>query len=757
MPLTVGTRLGPYEILGALGAGGMGEVYRAHDTRLDREVAVKVMPEGVSRDPSSVERFRREARAASALSHPHICAIYDLAEYDGNLVLVMELLEGSTLLKMMQTGPLTPARALDLGIQVADALEAAHAKGVVHRDLTPANVFVTSRGHAKVLDFGLAKLADPAHDDLTVAGLTAIGRAVGTTAYMSPEQARGERVDGRSDLFSLGLVLYEMMAGRRALSGATTALVFDALLHGPAPSVREAAPDIPAEVDRIIKRLLAKQAARRYQTASELVTDLYEARRRLDDRSSRTSGQSRIVASVAVLPFVSLSADPENEYLADGITEEVINALGRLKALRVAGRVSSFAFKGRTPELSDVATRLNVSNVLTGSVRKVANRLRITAELVSADDGFQLWSERFDRTADDVFSIQDEIATSIAGQLQVTLSDSGGEPLVRRATANLEAYDRYLKGRFFLNQRGEGIRKGLEAFGQALALDPAFPLAHAGVAEAYSLFGFYGLAPASQAMPTARAAAVRALDLDPSLAEPHAALQIIHFLYDWDWTGSAQEFERAMAKNPNAVSALNFRVVELAMVHGRLDEAIAVGRRAIGIDPLSPYSHVALGSALLIAARYAEANASLKRALEIHPDMWSASRVLGISLSHEGRHDEAMKWLEHAVVSSRRHPWTLLNVADALVRAGRTAEAASQAQEILALSREQYVQPTVLGFASSLAVGLDEAFVWFERASQEHDLLPCLNYFPGVVAVKEDARWQALMRRIGLEPARLGG
>jgi TolB-like protein len=604
-----------------------------------------------------------------------------------------------------------------------------------------------------VLDFGLAKLADPAPDDLTVAGLTAIGRAVGTTAYMSPEQARGERVDGRSDLFSLGLVLYEMMAGRRALSGATTAMVFDALLHRPAPSVREAAPDIPTEVDRIIRRLLAKQPTARYQTASELVTDLYEARRRLDDRSSRTSVQSRIVASVAVLPFVSLSADPENEYLADGITEEVINALGRLKALRVAGRVSSFAFKGRTPELSDVATRLNVSNVLTGSVRKVANRLRITAELVSADDGFQLWSERFDRTADDVFAIQDEIATSIAGQLQVTLSDSGGEPLVRRATANLEAYDRYLKGRFFLNQRGEGIRKGLEAFGQALALDPAFPLAHAGVAEAYSLFGFYGLAPASQAMPTARAAAVRALDLDPSLAEPHAALQIIHFLYDWDWTGSAQEFERAMAKNPNAVSALNFRVVELAMVHGRLDEAIAVGRRAIEIDPLSPYSHVALGSALLIAARYAEANASLKRALEIHPDMWAASRVLGISLSHEGRHDEAMKWLEHSVVSSARHPWTLLNVADALVRAGRTAEAASQAQEILALSREQYVQPTVLGFASSLAVGLDEAFVWFERSAGEHDLLPCLNYFPGVVAVKEDARWQALMRRIGLDPA----
>jgi serine/threonine protein kinase/Flp pilus assembly protein TadD len=753
MTLSAGAKLGPYEVIALLGSGGMGEVYRAVDGRLGRAVAVKVLPAIGATDPAAIERFRREARTASSLSHPQICAVYDVGESEGRLFLVMELLQGQSLQEELKAGPLSVARAVDIAIAVAEGLEAAHEKGIVHRDVKPANLFVTTRGHIKVLDFGVAKLVQATSDAQTVGGLTTIGEALGTVAYMSPEQARGETVDARTDLFSLGLVLYEMLAGKPALTGATAALLFDALLNRSPASLRQMDRDVPQAVDAVVTRLLAKSPADRYQTATALLADLTEARRGgAASPSSRSRRPRETAASVAVLPFTSSNPDAENEYLADGITEEVISALGRLPTLQVPGRVSCFAFKGKPIEIADVASKLHVANVLTGTVRRSGTRLRITAELVSAHDGFQLWSERFDRTADDVFAIQDEIATSIAHRLQATLGNAPLEPLVRRATENLDAYALYLKGRFFLNQRGQAIRKGLEAFKQAIDLDPDFAPAQAGLAEAYSLEGFYGYSPGRQVMPMARAAAARAVALDARLAEPHVALQIACLVHDWDWTGTRAEFERGITKNPNAAGAWTMRAVELATVHGRFDEAFAAARCAIEIDPLSPFAHYALGMTLMCAHSYSDAVVAVDRALELHPGMWTASRVKGIVLSLQGEHGQAITWLEQAVRMSDRHPWVVANMIEALELAGRSPEAVAWSKNMFTDARERHVQPSVLALAAAVIDGMDAAFDWLERAYEEHDLLPLLNYYPSALRLKRDPRWALLMRRIGLEP-----
>ena len=755
MTLEVGTRLGPYEIVAPLGQGGMGEVYRALDTRLDRQVALKVLPSMGAGSAVAAERFRREARAASALSHPNVCAVYDLGEHEGRHYLVMELLAGASLFDVLKAGPLAHDRALDLIIDVVEGLEAAHAKGIVHRDFKPANVFVTSQGRGKVLDFGVAKLADNSAEALTVASLTGAGQVLGTSAYMSPEQARGEPVDARTDLFAVGLVLYEMLAGHPAISGPTTAVLFDTLLNKPVKPLREiGGPAVPVEIDAIVTRLLSKQPSARHQTARALLDDLRAARRALESASGpRQVRAETSAASVAVLPFVSLSPDPENEYLADGITEEVLSALGRVQGLHVPGRVSCFAFKGKSVEVADVAAKLRVANVLTGSVRRMGNRLRIAAELVSADSGFQLWSERFDRSADDVFAIQDEIASSIAERLKGTLVMPSSGPLVRRATENLDAYACYLRGRFFLNQRGESIKQGLEAFHEALALDPNFALAHSGVAEALSLIALYGFSAPNLVVPASEAAARRALELDPDLAEPHTALQIARYSYYWDWAGAEAEFNRAIAANPRTVTSLTTRAIELASIHGRTDEARALATRAIDMDPLSPHTHYALAVSHLCAGRLSDATTAADRALEIHPGMWLVGRVKAYTWSAEGRHAEAFALLDRFIAAGDPHAWLVIERIEASERAGNHDEAILWARRLLAMVGQKYVQPTAVAYATAFVEGVDAGFAALERSFQEHDILPMLNYYPVSWILKGDPRWPAIMRRAGLEPA----
>ena len=443
MPLTAGSRLGPYEITELLGAGGMGEVYKARDTRLDRDVAIKVIGSLLAGDATMRQRMLREARAASSLNHPHICTVHDVGDEGGRPFIAMEWIDGESLAQRLEraAGPLLTDDVIRLGAQVADALDAAHRSGIVHRDLKPANLFVTRRGDAKILDFGLAKTmnagsaAGPA-GDVTVASqrdLSCAGEVLGTFAYMAPEQARGERVDARSDLFSLGVVLYEMATGRQAFAGKTAALTFDAILNRQPAEPREINDRVPPGLNDVIGRLLAKDPAARPASAGALKDELDRIQ-----RSDRPSGPSGIVPSLAVLPFTNLSPEAENEYIADGITEEVLNTLARIPGLQVAARTSSFAFKGKTPDVAEVGAKLHVAHVLTGSVRKAGPRLRITVQLVSTRDSFSIWSERYDRQTDDIFQIQDEIAAAIAEKLRITLAGSGDGSRVKRAMMGLD-------------------------------------------------------------------------------------------------------------------------------------------------------------------------------------------------------------------------------------------------------------------------------------------------------------------------------
>ena len=751
--MIIGSTISHYRILERLGGGGMGVVYLAEDTTLGRRVALKFLPPALAASPDSRERLLREARAASALNHPHICTIHEVGEQDGQPFIAMEWLDGETVKQRLERGPFPVDALLEAAIQIAEALDAAHARGIVHRDLKPANLFVTRRGDAKVLDFGLAKSVDGAPDLDTFTGqgpLTSPGSTVGTVAYMAPEQARGEPVDARTDLFSLGLVLYEMATGQMAVPSGSTALAYDAILNRQFSSVTEINRNVPSSVDRVVRRLLSKAPTARHQSARELRDELDAIRR---ERRRDGSSGSRPAPSIAVLPFANLSPDPENEYFADGMTEEVIHTLGRIKGLQVAARTSSFAFKGQTPDLSEVAAKLRVATVLTGSVRKAGSRLRISVALVNAADGFQLWSERYDRQAEDVFAVQEEIAIAIAEKLKVALETSG-EPLVTRATDNLDAYQLYLKARFLMNQRGAAIGQGLAYLRQAIALAPDYAPAHAGLAEAYALLGFYGYAPSYEVMPKARQSAQHALALNPSLAEAHAPLLFVSWIYDWDFERAQREFDAAMALDPRMVTALNWWSLYLGTARGDFAQATAVAQRAIEIDPLSAYSHVAMTSVYLCAGRYADAEPPARRAMELNPALWLAGRALGIALSLQGKHDEAIAALAAGLTASDGHYWMIQALCISHAWAGHAAESRRYLEVLVAASAAgKYVQPLMLGSAYYAVGESDAAFEWFERAYRERDPLPVINYWPAPDGrFVADPRFAALMARVGVSP-----
>jgi serine/threonine protein kinase/Tfp pilus assembly protein PilF len=761
--LPQGARLGPYEIVALIGAGGMGEVYKARDTRLNRTVAIKVLGAGVGGDPTMRRRLLREARSASALNHPHICTIYDVGEDDERQFIAMEWLEGETLnarLGRLPDGILPLDELLRYALQLADALDAAHATGIVHRDLKPANLWITRRGDAKILDFGLAKIVAP-HDggetpttapDLR---LTEMGSAVGTDAYMAPEQARGEPVDARSDLFSLGAVLYEMATGRQVFARATAALTFDAILNRDPPSPGTVNADLSPGVAQIIMRLLAKRPDARYQRAR----DVMEAVRALTPGSSPRGSSVAGPPSIAVLPFANLSPDPENEYFADGMTEEIINALAHVAGLRVAARTSSFAFKGKTPDVPAVAASLNVAHILTGSLRKAGQRLRITVQLVDASTGFPVWSERYDRQADDVFRIQDEIAAVIASKLRVTLTGSDDQTRIRRPTDNLEAYELYLKGRFLLNQRGGELVRGLAWLERVIALDPKFALAHAGLGDAYALLGFYGYMPSYEAMPRARRSAQIAIDLDPTLAEPHGTLMFVSWTYDWDWDRTRVEFERAMALNPRLPNTLQWHATYLGLVEGSFEPAVAEARRAIDLDPLSGSAHAVLGTLWLCDGKYGDAQTSLNRAIELDPRLWVAHRSLGLTFMQQQRYDEALAIFDDALALSKRHPWILSYVAEIYRRAGRAADAEALYVEMTSRARTIYIQPLFRAYMSAATGRIDEAFEWLERAYRERNSIPPMNYFASSKPLTDDPRFPGLLARTGvtLSPAHRKG
>ena len=672
MSLAPGSQLGPYQIVASVGAGGMGEVYRALDGRLGRHVAIKMLPARLAADPTALDRFHLEARVIASLNHPNICTIHDVGKHEGVPFLVMELLEGQTLDARIAS-PLPPESLLEWGMQIADAIDAAHARGVIHRDLKPANIMVTARGDVKVLDFGIAKLVSDgaASAETTVGALTAVGMMVGTVAYMAPEQVRGEILDHRTDLFSLGLVLYEMATGRRAFTGATTGVIAEAILNrAPAPP-QSLNPLLPYPIIAIVEKLLEKDRELRYQRASDVRADL---KRALRDPGAAPSTSVRTVAAapqkaVAVLPFRNMSPDAEDAFLSDGITEDLIDALGRISGIRVASRASAFRFRGTGNTLQDVAAALGVQAIVEGSLRRAGARLRVSAELVEASTGFQIWADKYDRQMADVFEIQDEIVSSLVSALAPALLGRAKDA-VRRPTDNLEAYECYLKGRHYWHQRSPStLRLAIQSFEQAIALDPDYALAYAGLADSWALYRPYGWLPIDACRPQAQQAVERAMALGPDLAEVQFA-QALHLLYfERHWARSEPHFQRAIELNPRWSLARAFHAVFLAGRY-RVRDAQAGAAAAVELDPLSPFIHGAAGMASFAAGDVPSAERAARRALELQPDFLLGTWLLALALDHLGHLDEAESMMTRATSVSRA-PIFLAILAKIYARQGR--------------------------------------------------------------------------------------
>jgi serine/threonine-protein kinase len=786
-----------YRILGKIGEGGMGVVYRAEDTRLGRQVAVKFLSSELSAAPLALERFTREARAASALNHPNICALYDIGDRDGQPFLVMELLDGTTLRTRVETRPLPFDEMLALATQIADALDAAHSLGIVHRDIKSANIFLTERGQAKVLDFGLAKLVavrglqlDESDTTLGVAPgaqRTGFGETLGTVSYMSPEQARGEEVDARSDLFSLGAVLYEMATGRMPFTGRTSALVFEAIFNQtPAPpsSVNRA---LPPEFDRIIAKALEKDREFRYQTAAELRADLRRLKRESDSAGGSShpslpatapvpsrrrlprvaavagglvllaaaatawftllNGTGTTLDSVAVLPFTLTGGAADTEYLTDGITETLINGLAQLPGLRVSARSVVFRYKGQDPDPRTVGRDLGVAAVVTGRVSARGDQLVIQADLVSAADGSQLWGNQYNRPAADLLAVQEEIAGEILSKLRPRLTGEERQRATRRYTDDAVAYQYYLQGRYHWNKGTiEGYQRAIEYFERAISQDPDYALAYAGLADSNLSLGSYWV----EAIIEAKGAAERALAIDPDLAEAHVAVGHIKLWLDWDWPGAAQAFQKGLELNPASALAHSQYAMYLSAV-GRLDDAIASVTRARELDPLSPVINSDLGWYLLYAGRRDEAIAQFDTTLEFDANLVSAREGRGIAYSLAGRHDEAIVELERALALSENSPVVLGHLGAAFARKGDRARADTTVSDLDDLARRRYVPASAVAAVWTALGDRARALALLEQGYAEHDFaLAHLAVAPWFEALRLEPRFQELVRRLGL-------